>query len=54
MDEELPEDSERAMPLVFKREGAKASIGEIFDWKPKRVVELLTDSGEQEAEDEGV
>lgn len=50
MDEDLPEDAARAMPLVYKREGAKASIGEIFDWKPKRIVELLADGGEQEEE----
>lgn len=51
MDEDLPEDAEKAMPLVFKREGARASVGEIFTWKPKRVVELLTDEGAEEEAD---
>lgn len=50
MDEDLPEDSAKAMPLVFKREGAKTLLDEVFSWVPKRIQELLSDSGEEAAD----
>jgi hypothetical protein len=52
MDEDLPLNAQEAMPLVFMREGARGSVGQIFDWKPKRIAELQADDLEQgEAED---